>query len=62
MNGDLGINHYWKSSDESLLCITTNENSNIGEGWVEITSDEYFKLAVSQASLAVELAKTKTDG
>jgi len=60
MNGDLGANHFWKLTDESKLALTTGENSNMGEGWIEIQSDEYFRLALSHAKLAIENSN-KTD-
>jgi hypothetical protein len=34
-------NHYWKSPDNKIFMITTKENSNPGEGWAEITEEEY---------------------
>ena len=60
MTVDLGKNHYWKFSDGIQLALTTGENNTMGEGWIEISSKEYFELAVGQAKLATENVN-KTD-
>jgi hypothetical protein len=35
-------NHYWKNVD-GLFALTMKENDNIGEGWIEITYEEYLQ-------------------
>jgi hypothetical protein len=53
-------NHYWKKEILNMA-ITAPENDKMGEGWVEITYEEYQKLLKESVSSIVQLPN-QTDG